>query len=287
VGSHSPSISANGNTNGIVWLLNGNQLDAFNAVSLQLLYTSNQVPGRDKLPALAHFATQTVANGKVYVATQGSLEAYGLLHALAVAGGNNQTAPVASNLPAPVEFVATDPYSDQVQVGTTVTFSDGGKGGVFTPASAVTNASGVASTMYTFPKKSGVYTLTASAANLASASVTATATPLAAKSIGIFSGQKQTGAPGSTLPNPVVVFVHDVYGNPISGVTISFSATSGTSLNTAVATTNSKGLASTTVQLPTTVGTITVTASSRGLPKAAFQEYSVAGAESSVPATEQ
>ena len=187
-----------------MWLLNGNQLEAYNAVSLKLLYTSNQVPARDKLPALAHFATQTVANGKVYVATKGSLEAYGLLHSLAVAGGNNQTAPVASTLPAPVEFVATDPYSDQVQVGTTVTFSDGGKGGVFTPASAVTNASGVASTMYTFPKKSGVYTLTASATGFGSASVTARATPLAPKNVAIFSGEHQTGAPGSTLPKPVV-----------------------------------------------------------------------------------
>jgi hypothetical protein len=272
VGAHSPSISANGNNNGILWLLNGNDLQAYNAVTLQQLYSSN-------LPvALARFATQTVVNGKVYVATQGSLEAYGLLNALTVSSGNNQTAPVATTLPAPVEFVAANPYNGQPQAGITVTFSDGNKGGVFNPASAITNGSGVASTTYTFPRKSGVYTLTASATNLASASVTATATPLAAKSLGVYSGQNQTGAPGSTLPQPIVVRAHDVYENPVSGVTINFSATSGASVNPTTAVTNSAGEAGTTVQLPATTGTITVTASSAGLSKAVFKEYSVAGA---------
>ena len=275
-GAHSPSISANGNTNGIVWLLNGNQLQAYDAISLQQLYTSNQVATRDKLPPVAHFATTTVANGKVYVATQGSLEAYGLLHALTPSSGNGQTAPVTSTLPAAIQFVASDPYTGQLQVGITVTFSDGGKGGVFNPASALTNASGVAGTMYTLPKKTGVYTITASAANFGSATATETATPMAAKSLGVASGQNQTGAPGSTLPNPIVARAHDVYGNPVAGVTVNFSATMGASVNPTVAVTDSTGRASTTVRLPATTGTIMVTASSTGLTKAAFKEYSAA-----------
>jgi len=275
VGAHSPSISANGTTNGILWLLNGNNLQAYNAITLQQLYGSDQVPARDKLPIpTAHFATQTVVNGKVYVATQGSLEAYGLLDALTVSSGNNQSAPVATTLPAPVEFVAANPYNGQVQAGVTVTFSDGRKGGIFNPASAITNASGVATTTYTFPKKSGVYTLTASATNLASASVTATATPLAAKGVGVLSGDNQTGAPGSTLPKPIVARVHDVYGNPIPGVAVTFSATAGASVNPNGAVTNSAGEASTVVQLPATTGTIRVTASSAGLSRAIFEEYS-------------
>src|SRR6266851_4412288 len=83
-GSHSPSISANGNTNGIMWVISGTQLFAFDAVSLQRLYGTNQAPnGRDTLPPVGHFVTQTVANGRVYVATQTSLEAYGLFHVAA------------------------------------------------------------------------------------------------------------------------------------------------------------------------------------------------------------
>ena len=275
VGAHSPSISANGTTNGIVWLFDGNQLQAYDAVSLSLLYTSNQIPARDKLPPLARFATQTVANGKVYVATQGSLEAYGLLHGLTVSGGSAQAGPVTSTLPVPLQVVADDPYTGQLQVGITVTFSDGGKGGVFNPASTLTNASGIASTMYTLPKKSGTYTITAAAAgNFGSTTVTETATPLAAKSLGVSSGQNQTGAPGSTLPNPIVVRAHDAYLNPVPGVTINFSATLGAILGTTTAVTDARGRASTTLQLPAATGTIRVTATSPGLPKATFKEYS-------------
>src|SRR6266404_4447267 len=77
-GRHSLFVSANGNSNGILWVITG-QLLAFDAVSLNLLYTTNQAPnGRDKLPPIGHFATPTVANGKVYVGTRNSLEAYGL-----------------------------------------------------------------------------------------------------------------------------------------------------------------------------------------------------------------
>src|SRR6202163_1862240 len=79
-GSHSPSISANGTSNGVLWAITG-QLLAFDAVSLKLLYTTGQAPnGRDTLPPVGHFVTQTVANGKVYVGTRNSLEAYGLFH---------------------------------------------------------------------------------------------------------------------------------------------------------------------------------------------------------------
>src|SRR6266403_1641451 len=77
-GRHSLFVSANGNSNGILWVITG-QLLAFDAVSLKLLYTTNQAPnGRDTLPPIGHFATPTVANGKVYVGTRNSLEAYGL-----------------------------------------------------------------------------------------------------------------------------------------------------------------------------------------------------------------
>src|ERR1700674_3700385 len=87
-GSHSPSISANGTSNGVVWVITG-QLLAFDAVSLKLLYTTNQAPnGRDTLPPVGHFVTQTVTNGKVYVGTRNSLEAYGLFHVVTVTGGN-------------------------------------------------------------------------------------------------------------------------------------------------------------------------------------------------------
>jgi hypothetical protein len=75
-----PVITANGITNGILWLISGRALWALQASTLKELYQSNQAAnGRDTLPPLAHFATPIVANGKVYVGTQSSLVTYGLL----------------------------------------------------------------------------------------------------------------------------------------------------------------------------------------------------------------
>jgi len=69
---HSPIISANGNSAGILWQITGASLCAFDALTLDRLYYAN-------LPPLPHFANVVVANGKAYVGTNNSLVAYGLL----------------------------------------------------------------------------------------------------------------------------------------------------------------------------------------------------------------
>ncbi len=80
---HSPVISANGNTDGILWQLTGTQapyLVAFDARTLVKLYGSGQGQGnRDALPSIPHFANLVVANGKVYMGTNNSLVVFGLL----------------------------------------------------------------------------------------------------------------------------------------------------------------------------------------------------------------
>jgi hypothetical protein len=69
---HSPIISANGDSAGILWQITGASLCAFDALTLDRLYYAN-------LPPLPHFANVVVANGKAYVGTKNSLVAYGLL----------------------------------------------------------------------------------------------------------------------------------------------------------------------------------------------------------------
>jgi len=90
-----PSISANGTTNGIVWTIENsgtpNPLDstgtsailhAYNATNLSdELYNSTQVSS-DAAGAPVKFAVPTIANGKVYVGTQASLAVYGLFSSL-------------------------------------------------------------------------------------------------------------------------------------------------------------------------------------------------------------
>lgn len=274
-GASAPTISAYGNRNGILWVLNG-KLVAFDAVFLNQLYVS------PKLPPLTHFRTPMVANGRVYVGTQNSLEVYGLLQILTIAGGNNQSAPVQKPLPAPLQVKAENPYSGQPVPGVTVSFSDGGRGGTFNPPSAVTDSNGIAGTSYTVPKKTGTYTLTISAPNLGAITATETATAGAPAAIASYSGKKQTGAAGSILPSPLIARVFDTYGNVVPGVTVNFTANKNGIPNPASAVTDANGLASTYLQLPTTVCTVTVTASSSGLKSTTFPEYSVAGSAASV-----
>ena len=79
-----PSISAAGTSNGIVWAVeNGSTavLHAYDADHLSdELYNSNQATARrDQFGAGNKFITPTIANGKVYVGTTNSIAAFGLL----------------------------------------------------------------------------------------------------------------------------------------------------------------------------------------------------------------
>jgi len=77
------AISANGTANGILWAVeNSGVLHAYDATNLATeLYNSTQAAAsRDAFGTGSKFTPPTVANGKVYVATQGSLIAvFGLL----------------------------------------------------------------------------------------------------------------------------------------------------------------------------------------------------------------
>jgi hypothetical protein len=80
-----PTVSARGNTNGIVWALEriplGNAiLHAYDASNVaQELYNSDQAGTRDHFGAIVNFVVPTVANGRVYVGGRGRLVVFGLL----------------------------------------------------------------------------------------------------------------------------------------------------------------------------------------------------------------
>ncbi len=84
--SASPTISANGGTNGIVWVIQRQGstapaiLHAYDATNVSSeLYNSAQAGSRDALDIGIKFTVPTVANGKVYVGTNSQLTVFGLL----------------------------------------------------------------------------------------------------------------------------------------------------------------------------------------------------------------
>jgi hypothetical protein len=152
-----PSVSANGTTNGIVWVLDnsayfggGNAvLAAYDATNLaRLLYTSNANLARDNPGSAVELNIPTITNGKVYVGAGNQVDIYGLLAS-------------AQQAPAPTIGPATTTYSGTLMV----TLSDSIAGATFyytTNGSTPT----VNSNVY-----SGAFPITASATITAIASV--------------------------------------------------------------------------------------------------------------------
>ena len=152
-----PSISANGTRNGILWALDGSAgnstceagdclgLYAYDATNLgHLLYNSGQAANnRDSPGSAVKFETPIIANGKVYVGTQTGLSVYGLLNAtptaasptLSPAAGTYATAQTVTlsdaTAGATVYYttngsaatLASTPYKAPISVTTTTTIS--------------------------------------------------------------------------------------------------------------------------------------------------------------------
>ena len=78
-----PSISANGASNGIVWAVENSSpavLHAYDATTLNELYNSNQASGgRDLFGNGNKFIAPTIVNGKVFVGTPTGVAVFGLL----------------------------------------------------------------------------------------------------------------------------------------------------------------------------------------------------------------
>jgi hypothetical protein len=277
-GPASTSITANGSSNAILWAIRHTNaaLFAFDPTNLaNEFYDSTQAKGqRDKMVSVVRFATPTISNGKVYIGGTSALAVYGLLPALSIATGNNQTGTESVVLPTPLTVVATDAYASGPLAGVVVTCKDAGAGGVFTPsASQTTDSSGTASFTYQLPKKPGVVSITCTSTGFTNVLFTETVVPGAPAHMARRDGNKQVTPPNTPLADPLVLKVTDAKGFAVPGVTVTFTDNgAGGVFAVNPVLTAIDGTA--TVQYTTgpNAGSITITASTPGVTPVNFNE---------------
>jgi hypothetical protein len=218
-----------------------------------------------------------------------------------IVSGDNQTGAISTPLPEPLVVRVTDTNGNPQQ-NVPVTFAVTSGGGSLSQTSLNTASDGTAETKFTLGPIVGPQLVTASIAGTATSSTTTTTTttnngvgnvttgtttgvatvttsttPLpvvtsvtftenavqtVASAIQLTSGSNQQGTPGSTLPAPLVVTVVGPNSEPIAGVPVAFTVTSGTAtVSPPVATSGQNGQAQTVVTLGQTLGTVTIVAS--------------------------
>ena len=150
-------------------------------------------------------------------------------------------APAGTEVADPIEVlvVGTD---NQPLPGATVTFST--QSGSVDPATATTDADGIASTRWTVGTAAGQHTLSAAAGSGVSATFTANVTAAAPATVSAVAGNAQTAPAGTAVPTAPSVQVADAFGNLAQGVPVTFSVLSGGGRVTGgVATTDATGVA--------------------------------------------
>jgi PQQ-like domain len=269
-GPASTSLTANGTTDGILWVIRHTSptLFAFDPTNLaNEFYDSTQAPKlRDRMVSVLRFVTPTISNGKVYVGGSSALEVYGLLPSLSIVSGNNQSGAEKTVLPIPLTIAATDAYHSQPLAGAVVT-CDVAAGGVLSPGKTqTTNSSGTVTYTYELPSKPEPVTISCTSPGYLSTSFTETCTTGNPASMSITSGNNQTAPPSTPLAEPFVVKVVDSHGFGISGATVNFTDNgAGGAFSATSVTTNSVGTATTQYTTGPNAGKVTITASTTGV----------------------
>jgi hypothetical protein len=208
---------------------------------------------------------------------------------LAIQSGNEQQAPVNSELSAPLVVKVTDNFGNPV-AGITVQWSAEGQGSV-SDASTQTNDNGEASVTRTLGPNAGTQTTVATAEGLNGSPVTFTSTAQAgnASRIEIVSGNNQEAPAGTQLHDELVVRVLDENSNPVSGRAVAWViGAGGGSVSPETSNTNGDGQASTHWTLGGSPGSNTVNAVVSGIGSVTFSAQGTgSGAPSNLAVTQQ
>jgi hypothetical protein len=224
-------------------------------------YTLPKTPGTVTITA----TSKGYANAIFTVTATGSAPA-----SIVISAGNNQSAPVKSNLSAPLKVRVKDSSGNGVP-GVSVTFSDGGAGGTLFPATATTDSSGYASAVYTTGTTAGSVSVTASTSGLAPVTFNTTVVAGPPAAMAIYAGNNQTVKAGKSTAKELQVLIEDQYANVVKGAQVTYSdGGAGGSFAPNPAATTGKGIASSRYTASSQTGTVTVNASSPGVTSVLF-----------------
>lgn len=179
--------------------------------------------------------------------------------------GDAQAGTVGAALASPLRVVITS--GGAPQAGVAVAWASG-SGGSVAPASATSDAAGIATGTWTLGHAAGAQSAAATVANANGSPVTFSAAAAAgpAATMSSAGGGGQTGATGIALTTPLQVRIVDQFGNPVAGTAVAWASTTvGGSVDPASSNSNAQGIASTVQTLPGTAGSASVTATVAGL----------------------
>ena len=182
---------------------------------------------------------------------------------IAITSGNNQSGNAGQRAALPLIATLTS-YCGAPVVGTAVNWSVTKGSATLQSASSTSNVLGQVSNVLTFGQTPGTITVTATIPGGASVSFTLT-NNIVISGITAVSGTGQTATVNQGFANPLVVSVVDNNHNPISGLAVTFTVTSGSAtLNPTSTDTGANGQAQTSATAGSSAGAVTVTASITG-----------------------
>ena len=188
--------------------------------------------------------------------------------ALAVVGGDNQSAQIGAPLPDAIVVRVTDATGRPV-AGTRVNFAvTSGSGGELSPAVATTDNTGQASARWALGTAAGMQTAEARVESevVAPIAITAFAAAGVVTRLELAQGDGQTAPVGSILPDALVVLASDAAGNPVEGLGVSWSAPGGGTVSAPAVATGADGRAGIQRTLGPSAGEQTTVATAAGVP---------------------
>ena len=187
---------------------------------------------------------------------------------LSIISGDNQAGLTGETLTNPFVVEVRDENGNPLE-GVTVTFAVSAGGGTLSAGAVTTDANGRAGSTLTLGGDPGTVTVEASVEGISQSEIfnaEASLPPPTPTAPSIISSENQEGLTGELLVDPLVVEVHDQYGDPLEGVTVTFTVIAGDGmLSATTVTTDPSGQAETTLTLGTDPGTNTVEASVEGV----------------------